>query len=97
MNETHEQRRIRAAEAKQFMANPLFRAMFDGVAAALESKALACDPTEEKRAADVIRCKQLLQAMRREIERRVEDGEFAAFEIEQLEKKKLLSLRVLRR
>lgn len=83
---TAEERRSRAIEARQFSENPLFKAMFEGVGASLEAKALSCDPKDEKQAADIIRCKQLLVAMRREIERRAEDGDFAAFEIAQLEK-----------
>jgi hypothetical protein len=84
---TPEQRQSKAIEAKQFTQNPLFEAMFEGVSDALESRALSCDPTDKERAADIIRCKQLLVAMRREIERRAEDQEFAAFEIAQLEKR----------
>jgi trehalose-6-phosphate synthase len=84
---TPEQRQSQAIAARQFTENPLFKAMFEGVADALESKALLCDPTDKDRAADIIRCKQLLVAMRREIERRAEDQEFAAFEIEQLQKR----------
>jgi hypothetical protein len=84
---TPEQRQSQAIAARQFTENPLFKAMFEGVADALESKALSCDPNDKDRAADIIRCKQLLVAMRREIERRAEDQEFAAFEIAQLEKR----------
>jgi hypothetical protein len=87
---TPEERKSRAIEARQFLENPLLKAMFEGVGDALESKALACDPKDEKQAADIIRCKQLLVAMRREIERRAEDGEFAAFEIAQLQKRSVL-------
>jgi hypothetical protein len=93
---TPEQRRSKAIEAQQFMRHPAFNAMFEGVAQALESKALSCPATDEKLAADVIRCKQLLAAIKREVERRAEDGDFAAFEIEQLEKKGVVQ-RLLRR
>jgi hypothetical protein len=84
------ERQAHSIAARQFTENPLFQAMFEGVSASLESRALSCPSTDKDMAADVIRCKQLLAAMKREIERRVEDGEFAAFEIEELKKRSIL-------
>jgi hypothetical protein len=95
-NLSPEARRSRAIEARQFSENALFKAMFEGVGEALEHKALACDPKDERQAADIIRCKQLLAAMRREIERRVEDGEFAAFEMKELARRSPME-RIFRR
>lgn len=89
---TPEQRRARSIEARQFTQHTLYREMFEGVSQYLENRAITCDPKDKDMAADVIRCKQLLLALRREIERRVEDGDFAAFEIEQLEKKSLVRM-----
>jgi hypothetical protein len=88
-DDSPESRRIRAEDAKQFMSNPLFRAMFAGVGEALEAKALACDLNAKdgpELAARIVTAKQILQGMRREIERLAEDGDFAAFEIAQIKK-----------
>ena len=87
---TPEERQVRAQEAKEFFSHPMFRAMFEGVSDVLENKALSCPSTDKEMAADIIRCKQLLVALRREIERKAEDGDFAAFELQQLNKKPLL-------
>jgi hypothetical protein len=96
MNEDLENRRIRAAEARQFMQNPLFKAMFEGVGESLEQRALSCPPTDKDMAGDIIRCKQLLVAMRREIERRAEDGDFAEFQMNELEQRRGIA-RIFRR
>jgi hypothetical protein len=82
-----EERQSKAIEARQFLESPTFKAMFEGVSDSLEAKALSCDPTDEKRASDIIRCKQLLVAMRREIERVAQDGDFAAFEMAEIQKR----------
>jgi hypothetical protein len=88
MTDDLETRRIRANEARQFMQNPLFKQAFDGVASDLEGVALSCDPDNKDKSQRIIIAKQLLQAVRREIERRVEDGEFAQFQMSELEKRR---------
>lgn len=87
MNDDLETRRIRANEARQFMANPLFKQAFEGVKADLDAVALACDPDSKDKAQRIIIAQQLLQAVRREIERRAEDGEFAEFQMRELQPK----------
>jgi hypothetical protein len=82
-----ETRRIRAEEAKQFMRNPLFKAAFDGVKADLDQTALACDPDNKDKAQRIVIAQQLLQAVRREIERRAEDGDFVEFQMRELQPK----------
>lgn len=89
-------RSIRAAEARQFLDSPLAREMFAEVEGYLEAKALACDTKDLERAADILRCKQLLAQMRRALERMVEDGEVASFQMEQIEKRRGLD-RIFRR
>lgn len=86
------ERRTRANEARQFMQNPLFDAAFDGVAEDLEQVALSCDPDNKDKSQRVIIAKQLLQAVKREIIRRVEDGEFAQFQMKELDKRSRLRL-----
>lgn len=82
-----ETRRIRAEEAKQFMRNPLFKECFDGVAGDLEAEALSCDKDNKDKAQRIILAKQLLWAVRREIERRAEDGDFVEFQMRELQPK----------
>jgi hypothetical protein len=83
-----ESRVIRANDAKQFLQNPLFREAFEGVAADLEAVALSCDPDNKDKAQRVVIAKQLLAAVKREITRKVEDGEMAQFQMSELERKK---------
>jgi hypothetical protein len=83
-----ESRVFRANDAKQFLQNPLFRESFDGVAADLEAVALSCDPDNKDKAQRIVIAKQLLAAVKREITRKVEDGEMAQFQMGELEKKR---------
>jgi hypothetical protein len=83
-----ESRVIRANDAKQFLQSPLFREAFDGVAADLEAVALSCDPDNKDKAQRIVIAKQLLAAVKREITRKVEDGEMAQFQMSELERKK---------
>jgi hypothetical protein len=91
-----ETRRIRAEEAKQFMRNPLFKECFDGVKADLDQTALMCDPDNRDKAQRIIIAQQLLQAVRREIERRAEDGDFVEFQMRELQPKGGIVRRFLR-
>jgi hypothetical protein len=81
-------RSVRAERARQFMRDPLFAEMFTETAAYLDQVSLSCDPDDKDRAQRIIISRQLLEAMRKEIERRVEDGDFAAFSLAELEKRK---------
>jgi len=88
LNEDLETRRIRANEAKQFMQNPLFKESFEAVAGYLHAQALACDPDNKDKAQRIILSQQLLQYVKREIERKVEDGDMVAIQISELERRK---------
>ncbi len=89
MNEDLETRRIRANEARQFMQNPLFKESFESVAGYLNEVALSCDPDNKNKAQRIILSQQLLRAVRREIERKVEDGDMAAIQINEIERRGL--------
>jgi hypothetical protein len=91
MSDDLHSRSIKAAEVRQFLEGSLCREMFGEVSDYLETKALACDTKDHERAADILRCKQLLAQMRRALERMVEDGEVASFQMEQLEKRRGLA------
>lgn len=77
---------FRAEDARQLLENALFKEAFDKVGEYLEMQALNCEPDNKERAQRIVMSKQLLLAIKREIQRVVEDGEIA--EIEALEKRK---------
>jgi hypothetical protein len=90
-----EQRRVVGIEARQLLENSHFRDAFDGVAESLHQVALSCDPDNKEKAHRVVLAQQLLEAVKREIIRKVEDGEMAEFEMSELERGK--KLRVFQR
>jgi hypothetical protein len=81
-----EQDKFRAADAKALLDNKLFREAFEAVAGYLEAKALTCDPDNKEMAQRVVISKQLLAAVRREIQRHVENGVVAEIKIAELER-----------
>jgi hypothetical protein len=90
-----EQRRIIGNEAKQVLENKHLKEAFEAVDTYLNQVALACDPDNKDKASRIIISKQLLAAIKRELERKIEDGEIADIEINELERKKGL-LRFIR-
>jgi hypothetical protein len=87
MNHDLTARRARAIEAKQFMENPLFRESFAAVASYLDEVALSCDPDNMKKAQRIVLAKQLLEALKRELIRKVEDGDMATIQINEIERR----------
>ena len=83
-----EERRIIGADAKQALENKHWKEAFSAVEGYLVEKAKATDTTQVERAQDVIRCLQLLEAVRRELVRKIEDGEMAQIEIAEIERRK---------
>lgn len=84
--------KFRAADAKALLENPLFKAAFEAVSGYLEAKALTCDPDNKEAAQRVVISKQLLAALKREIQRHVESGVVADIRMAELEKKKRFAL-----
>lgn len=82
-----QQRRIIGEEAKQLLANKHFREAFDAVESYLLGQAKACDPDNKDKAQRVVIAMQIHEALKREIVRKVEDGEMAQVEIAELERK----------
>ncbi len=87
-----EQQQFRAADAKALLDNPLFKDAFGAVSEYLEAKALTCDPDNKDMAQRVILSKQILAAIKREIQRHVENGAVAEIQIAELEKRKRFAL-----
>lgn len=90
-DDTPEQRRLVANEARQLLENKHFRQAFAAVDAEVEAQALACDPRDMQRAQNIVLAKQLLQKIRREVIRKMEDGWMAEVEIAEIERKKKIT------
>lgn len=97
MNEdlSPEQRRILANEARQLLDNKHFKEAFSAVDAYLESQAIGCSPDDKDKAQRIVLSKQLLQAIRREIMRQLDDGFIAEVQMAEIERKRGL-LRFMR-
>lgn len=93
---TPEERRIHGQDARSLLDNSLFKRAFSAVDTYLDQQALACPPDDGVMAQRIILSKQLLAAIRREVERVVQDGEIASVQITELERKRGLS-RFMRR
>jgi hypothetical protein len=83
-----ENRRVIGEEAKQLLQNKHFREAFESVEAHLIDAAKSCDPDNKEKTQRVVIALQLLDGVKREIVRKVEDGEMAHFELAELERKK---------
>lgn len=82
------QRKVIGQEAKQLLEDKHLREAFDAVGAYLVDTARSCDPDNKDKAARVVISMQLLEAIKREIIRKVEDGEIAQIELAELEARK---------
>jgi hypothetical protein len=83
---TPEQRRVISEEAKQSLRDKHWNEAFDAVSSYLVEKAKTVDPVKDREAAlNVINCMQLLEAIKRELVRKIEDGEMAQVEIAHIE------------
>lgn len=86
MTQTPEHRKLRGQDARALLDNPIFKEAFDAVAEYLNQAALSCNPDDPVKAQRIIISKQLLEAVKREVTRKVEDGEVADIQIKELEK-----------
>jgi hypothetical protein len=78
-----------ATDAKQLLANPAWVAAWKAMHAHLEARELSCNTaTDKESATDIIRCKQLLRGLQREVTRIIENGEVAEILMDELDKKK---------
>lgn len=89
---TPEQRRINGNDAKQLLGNPMLKAAFEAVDEYLNQSALTCNPDDAEKARRIVISKQLLSAVKREIERKVQDGEMAQVQMQEIESKRKFSL-----
>lgn len=82
-----EQRRVIGQEARQLLDNPHFKEAFEAVESYLVGQAKHCDPDNKDKTQRVVIAMQIMEAIKREIVRKVEDGDMAQVEIVELERK----------
>jgi len=82
-----EQRRTIGHEARQALENRHWNEALEAVESHLTNVAKSCDPDNREKAQRVIISMQLLEAIKRELIRKIEDGEMAQVEIAELERK----------
>lgn len=90
-----EQRRTIGIEAKQLLDNKHLKEAFSAVEAHLVDQAKHCDPDNKEKAQRVVIAMQIMEGLKREIVRKIEDGEMAQVEIAELEQRKSLGIRRL--
>lgn len=84
---TADQRRIRANEARQVLENRHFREAWEAMSEYVEAQAESCDPDNKDKAARIVITKQLLRGIRRELERKLEDGYMAEVELVEMQRR----------
>lgn len=94
---TPQARKFASEDAKQLLENKLFKMAFENMGNSLEAQALTCNPDDKDKTQRVVIAKQILAGIRREIERIVEDGVMADFQLAEIEQKRTMMQRVMRR
>lgn len=83
-----EQRRIVGIEARHALENRHWNEAMTAVEGYLVDQAKHCDPDNRDKTQRVVIAMQLMEAIKRELIRKIEDGEMASVEIRELEKRK---------
>lgn len=87
---TLEQEALRGRDAKALLDNPVLKNAFERLEAELRNRELKCNTvTSPESAADIIRCKQLLDGIKREFTKLIKNGEVAEIQLQELDKKKV--------
>jgi hypothetical protein len=87
---TPEQRRVIGNEARQSLEDKHWKQAFEAVEAHLIEKGKSCDVDAKhgpEKSARILTSLQLLEALKRELHRKVQDGEFAQIELNEIERK----------
>ena len=88
MNDDIETARIVANEARQLLDNRHFKEAFSAVEKYLQDALLSCDVDNKDKVQRIAISQQLLVAVKRELIRKVEDGDMAEIELSELERRK---------
>lgn len=83
-----ESRRIDANEAKQLLENKHFKQAIAAVEIYLQDAMLSCDVDNKDKVQRIAISQQLMQAIKRELIRKIEDGEMAEIQLDELERRK---------
>ncbi|HEU4636890.1 MAG TPA: hypothetical protein VFS41_11965 [Edaphobacter sp.] len=90
-----ESRRVIGEEAKQLLQNKHFKEAISAVEGHLVEQAKHCDPDNKEKAQRVVIAMQIMEGIKREIVRKIEDGEMAQVELSEIEQRKSLGIRRL--
>jgi hypothetical protein len=91
-----QQRRIVGEEAKQALQNKHWAEAFAAMDEYLTANELSCDPDNKDKAARIVISRQLLAGIKRELVRKVEDGEMAQIELAEMERRRPMLRRIER-
>lgn len=94
---TEQERVFRATEARQLLENTMFNEAWDALDSHLHARALSCDADDAQKALRIVISQQLLAALKREFTRIVQDGAVAEIQLAEIEQKRSLMQRVIRR
>jgi hypothetical protein len=84
---TPQERRIIGAEAKQALENKHWNEALSAVEGYLVENMKSCDPDNKDKCQRITISMQLLEAVRRELIRKIEDGDLAKVEMQEIEKR----------
>lgn len=88
MIETPEQAIEWAQAANELKANKVWKAIWADLVTRLDEKMMRADPTNADLAKDIVRTRQLLEAIKQEIDKYVEWGQAGEILLNELENKK---------
>lgn len=79
---------FRAEDAQHLLNNPVWKMIWAGMREHLDTRELSCNVAKEPEIAqDIVRCKQLLHGLEREIQRVIDAGTIAEIRLQELEKR----------
>lgn len=82
-----EQRRIIGAEAKQLLENRHFKQALEAIDSNLIEQARHCDPDDKDKCQRVVIAMQVAEGIKRELIRKIEDGDMAQAQMSETERK----------
>ena len=78
-----------ASDARALLDNPAWKAIWRGLSKYLDVRELSCDSRDRDTAQDIIRTRQLLAGLQREVQRLLDDGHISSIKLAELEKRRL--------
>lgn len=81
-----QERAVIGEEARQLLENKHYRAAWSALDDYITAQEESCDPDNAEKARRLIVTRQLLRALHREFDRKVQDGEVAKVEMDEVER-----------